>query len=60
MNLLDVTYLIFVLTCMGGAILFFGFVWGGKSFSSRVVKIHIFMATVTLVFFTISVAKFAG
>lgn len=49
------TYVLFVVTSVGGAVLFLGYVWGGRSFSGWLIRAHIVMAAVTLAMFTLVV-----
>ncbi len=55
MTLLEWTYLIFLLTVLGGAVLFFVYLLPKRNFPLAWVITHLGLAAITLVFFTVAI-----
>lgn len=57
MTLLEWTYLLFLLTVLVGAVLFFGFLLRKRRFPIRWLVVHLGLAAVTLVFFSLAIFR---
>ncbi len=55
MSLLGWTYMLFLLTVLGGATLFFAYLLPKRHFPMGLIVTHLGLATVTLIFFTLAV-----